>query len=199
MKLGWILWLASILGGNVQEQTCLATTVYLEARDQPIEGQYAVAEVALRRRESGRWGGTVCEVVKSSRQFAPTLLSKDYPVQNGPAWQRAWKVAGNSLQNWRLPPEHRKLYVPGADHFFAHGIARPAWLDYGQPVAVIGDHSFYRVDGVKRPVMLPASTGVAPSGDAPAASPAIAPAVLERAAQAVEAARAVPLAMHAPR
>ena len=197
MKLGWILWLASILGGNVQEQTCLATTVYLEARDQPIEGQYAVAEVALRRRESGRWGGTVCEVVKSSRQFAPTLLSKDYPVRNARAWQRAWKVAGNSLQNWRLPPAHRKLYVPGADHFYAHEIARPAWLDYGQPVAVIGDHSFYRVDGVKRPAMLPAAAPAAPA-DA-GATPSVAPAVLEREAQAVETARAVPLAMRASR
>lgn len=198
MKLGWILWLASILGGNVQEQTCLATTVYLEARNQPIEGQYAVAEVALRRRESGRWGSSVCEVVNSSRQFAPALLSKDYPVRNARAWQRAWKVAGNSLQNWRLPPAHRKLYVPGADHFYAHGIARPAWLDYGQPVAVIGDHSFYRVDGVKRPVTLPAARIGAPDGAAPATAPAPGPAVLEREAQAVHAARATPLAMHGP-
>lgn len=198
MKLGWILWLASILGGNVQEQTCLATTVYLEARNQPIEGQYAVAEVALRRRESGRWGNNVCEVVKSSRQFAPTLLSKDYPVKNARAWQRAWKVAGNSLQNWRLPPAHRKLYVPGADHFFAHQLVRPAWMDFAEPVAVIGDHSFYRVDGVRRPVMLPASA-TAPAADATPAAPAVAPAVLEREVQAVETARAVPLALRATR
>lgn len=185
MKLGWILWLASIMGGTVQDQTCLATTVYLEARDQPIEGQYAVAEVALRRRETGRWGASVCEVVKSSRQFAPTLLPTDYPVRNIRAWQRAWKVAGNSLHNWRLPPEHRRLYVPGADHFFAHHVVRPGWLEYGVPVAVIGDHSFYRVDGVKRPAAAPGDT--------------LQPATLDREARTAAAARAVPLAMHAPR
>jgi spore germination cell wall hydrolase CwlJ-like protein len=154
MKLGWILWLASVLGGNVQEQTCLATTVYLEARDQPVEGQYAVAEVALRRRESGRWGNNVCGVVKSSGQFAPTLLSKNYAVDNAKAWQKAWKVAGNSLQMWRLPAAYRKEYVPGADHFFAHEIARPAWLAYAEPIKVIGGHSFYRVDGVFRPAAM---------------------------------------------
>lgn len=157
MKLGWILWLASMLGGNVQEQTCLATTVYLESRDQPIEGQYAVAEVALRRRELGRWGGTVCEVVGSQRQFAPTLVSRDYRVDNFAAWQKAWKVAGNSLQMWRLPPAFRKLYVPGADHFFAHGLVLPAWALDAVPVAVIGAHSFYQLEGVRRPVVLEAS------------------------------------------
>jgi spore germination cell wall hydrolase CwlJ-like protein len=166
MKLGWILWLASILGGNVQEQTCLATTVYLEARDQPVEGQYAVAEVALRRRESGRWGNNVCTVVKSSGQFAPTLLSKNYAVDNAAAWQKAWKVAGNSLQMWRLPKPYRKEYVPGADHFFAHDIARPAWLAYAEPIKVIGGHSFYRVDGVHRPAaleLLPGTIDVTPT------------------------------------
>lgn len=193
MKLGWILWLASILGGNVQEQTCLATTVYLEARDQPMEGQYAVAEVALRRREDGQWGANVCDVVKSSGQFAPTLLSRDYPVENARAWQRAWKVAGNSLQNWRLPPANRKLYVPGATHFYAHDIANPSWIAYGEPVAVIGDHSFFRVDGVRRAQVLPAAL------PAPGASPVARPAVHEVDAEAVAAVPAIPLALNAPR
>jgi spore germination cell wall hydrolase CwlJ-like protein len=168
MKLGFILWLASILGGNVQEQTCLATTVYLEARGQPTVGQYAVAEVALRRRETGRWGDNVCAVVESSGQFAPTLLSRDYPVDSFKAWIKAWGVAGNALQIWRLPPADRTLYVPGADHFFAHDIAQPGWVEHAEPVRVIGDHSFYRVDGIKRPTTLKAAT------EAPANGPALA-------------------------
>ncbi len=162
MKLGWILWLASVLGGNAQEQTCLATTVYLEARNQPVEGQYAVAEVALRRRESGRWGNNVCAVVGSSGQFAPTLVSREYQLDNLKAWQKAWKVAGNSMQMWRLPPQYRKLYVPGADHFHAHNIVQPSWIHEAEAIAVIGDHSFYRVDGIKRVHPLKANTVVAP-------------------------------------
>jgi len=162
MKLEWILWLASMLGGNAQEQTCLATTVYLEARNQPTDGQYAVAEVALRRREGGRWGKNVCAVVGSSGQFAPTLVSPEYQVDNYKAWQKAWKVAGNSLQMWRLPLQFRKLYVPGADHFHANHIVQPSWALDAEPVAVIGDHSFYRVDGIKRVHALKASAVEAP-------------------------------------
>jgi spore germination cell wall hydrolase CwlJ-like protein len=48
--------------------------VYLEARDQSARGQQAVAEVALRRRDSGLWGDNLCSVVTARKQFAPTLV-----------------------------------------------------------------------------------------------------------------------------
>ena len=53
MKLSALLWMASVLPSHLADQTCLATTVYLEARSEPTIGQYAVAEVALRRRDRG--------------------------------------------------------------------------------------------------------------------------------------------------
>ncbi len=56
MKLAWILWMASLFHNPVADRTCLATTMYLEARGEPVIGQLAVAEVALRRRDSGEWG-----------------------------------------------------------------------------------------------------------------------------------------------
>ena len=56
MKLSFLLWLASLLPQPAADPLCLATTVYLEARDQPVIGQRAVAEVALRRQADGRWG-----------------------------------------------------------------------------------------------------------------------------------------------
>jgi hypothetical protein len=34
--------------------------------------------------------------------------------------------------------------VPGASHFAAHNLVTPSWAS-SEPVAVIGDHSFYRV------------------------------------------------------
>ena len=60
MKLAWILWLAQILPQPAADSLCLSTTLYLEARDQSERGQRAVAEVALRRRDSGLWGDDVC-------------------------------------------------------------------------------------------------------------------------------------------
>ena len=145
MKLEWLLWLASILPQPLADHTCLATTVYLEARSEPILGQQAVAEVAMRRHQSGRWGDTVCAVVNAKGQFAQSLVSKHYRLKNSAAWGKAWRVAGDSLRNWSLPPEQRKLVVPDADHFFAQAIANPSWSG-NRVVAVIGGHSFISVN-----------------------------------------------------
>lgn len=144
MKLAWILWLAQILPQPAAEPLCLATTVYLEARDQSLAGQRAVAEVALRRRDSGLWGNDVCSVVTARGQFAPSLIHPGHRLKNPKAWTTSAMVAFQALRDWSLPPEQRQELVPGASHFAAHDIANPEWAAT-QPVAVIGDHSFYRV------------------------------------------------------
>ena len=144
MKLEWLLWLASLLPQPVADHVCLATTVYLEARSEPELGQRAVAEVAMRRLDAGRWGDTVCAVVNAKGQFAQSIVSPSYQIRNPKAWGKAWHVAGDALHNWSLPLAQRKLVVPHADHFFAQNIASPSWRD--RPlVAVIGGHSFVRV------------------------------------------------------
>lgn len=145
MKLEWLMWLASLLPQPLADHTCLATTVYLEARSEPVLGQMAVAEVAMRRLQARRWGDTVCAVVNAKGQFAQSIVSKNYVIRNPKAWQRAWTVAGDALRNWALPVEQRKLVVPDADHFFAQNVANPTWRDE-HLVAVIGGHSFIRVN-----------------------------------------------------
>lgn len=144
MKLAWILWLANLMPQPAADQLCLATTVYLEARNQSALGQRAVAEVALRRLERGHWGDSLCDVVTSPKQFAPTLVSPNYRLVNLKAWNRAVEVALNARTDWSRPFPQRKQVVPGADHFVALGIASPDWAR-GVPVATIGDHTFYKV------------------------------------------------------
>ena len=149
MKLAWILWLSSnVLPQPAADSLCLSTTVYLEARDQTVRGQQAVAEVALRRRDSGLWGGNLCSVVTARKQFAPTILSPNTKLANTNAWTRAVSVALESERNWSLPPEKRREVVPGASHFMAHAIAAPAWRNAHQ-VATIGDHTFLRVQSLR--------------------------------------------------
>lgn len=147
MTLETLFFIAALFGGQVKEQTCLAATVYLEARDQPSRGQWAVAEVALRRLEQGHWGDSLCEVVKARRQFAPTLVPADTEIDQPEAWDKAWRVAGHAMAMWQRPPGGREQVVPGADHFFAHNVvsAEPAWAR-GRPGTVIGDHTFVQVD-----------------------------------------------------
>lgn len=148
MKLDWILWLSSALTPQAADSLCLSTTLYLEARDQSVLGQQAVAEVALRRRDSGLWGDTVCDVVTARKQFAPTIVSPNTRLNNAQAWSEAVSVALAAERNWALPLGQRKEIVPGASHFLAHAIAAPSWRNAYQ-VAQIGDHTFLRVQKLK--------------------------------------------------
>ena len=148
MKLAWILWLASILPPQAADSLCLSTTLYLEARDQSVLGQHAVAEVALRRADSGLWGDSVCDVVTARKQFAPTIVSPRTRLTNTEAWSQSVTIALEAQRNWALPAGERKELVPGASHFLAHAIASPSWRNAYQ-VATIGDHTFLRVQNLK--------------------------------------------------
>ncbi len=148
MQLAWIMWLASVLPTQTADSLCLSTTVYLEARDQSVRGQEAVAEVALRRRDSGIWGDTLCDVVTADKQFAPSLVAPNTPIYNDDAWAEAINVAFDAERNWALPPGQRREIVPGASHFMAYRTAQPSWRNAYQ-VATIGDHTFLRVQSLK--------------------------------------------------
>jgi spore germination cell wall hydrolase CwlJ-like protein len=147
MKLVWILWLSQLMPQPAADSLCLSTTLYLEARDQSLRGQQAVAEVIMRRRDSGIWGDDLCSVVTARKQFAPTIVSPDTRINNNGAWAEAVDVAMDSERNWALPPGERKEVVPGASHFAALSLASPSWRTAYQ-VATIGDHTFFKVQSL---------------------------------------------------
>ncbi|MGA9343259.1 MAG: cell wall hydrolase [Rhodanobacteraceae bacterium] len=145
MTLAWLLWFTTLLPQPIADQTCLAATVYLEARSESSIGQTAVAEVAMRRRESGHWGRSVCDVVQAHGQFALSMTNKHFEFRNPKAWREAWKIAGHTMATWTLPRADRKVVVPHADHFVVANSVSPDWIT-GPPLATIGAHSFYRVN-----------------------------------------------------
>jgi spore germination cell wall hydrolase CwlJ-like protein len=145
MKLAFLLWLASAMPQHASDQFCLTTMVYLEARGESDTGQLAVAEVALRRRETGHWGSTVCEVVRAPGQFATARTNDKFFLDDPDAWRKAWSVAERAIQTWSLPRAQRRLIVPGADHFIAVNSTSPSWIKE-PPLATIGGHNFYRTD-----------------------------------------------------
>ena len=144
MTVSTILWLASLLPQPHADQLCLATTIYLEARSEPIEGQRAVAEVALARLDSQQYGDTLCAVLSKPKQFALTTVPSSYPLRDLRAWKRAWQAMHEALAAYRQPPDQRDLVAQGATHFVALAVASPSWAQ-GEPVAVIGEHTFYRL------------------------------------------------------
>ena len=144
MNFSLLLWLTTIMPQPVADHACLATTVYLEARSESTNGQMAVAEVALRRRDRGTWGDTLCKVVTAPHQFATSTTPGSFAITNLEAYQKAWTVAGRSIQNWQLPAAQRRVLVPHADHF-ATVAAVPAW-SLKRPSMTIGDHAFYALN-----------------------------------------------------
>jgi len=152
MHLSFLLWVASLLPQSAADPLCLASTVYLEARDQSQLGQRAVAEVALRREEDGRWGDSVCEVVTAPKQFAPTLVNPNIEMGSLDSWQKAFDVAFQAEADWQLPAAERHEVVPGASHFAAHYV-NPSWTSFPR-VKTIGDHTFYRVEKLREPQMV---------------------------------------------
>src|SRR5271167_3284274 len=54
---------ATLARRRANDLECLAENVYFEARGEPLEGQYAVAEVTLNRTWAQNFPHTICEVV----------------------------------------------------------------------------------------------------------------------------------------
>jgi spore germination cell wall hydrolase CwlJ-like protein len=122
---------------NASALTCLAVSIYHEARNQPLLGQQAVAAGILRRVTISRWGDTICAVVQPS-QFS--YLSRDYsfpPILERAAWQQALTVAVQALIDGPTP------LAAEADHYHATYVS-PSWGQEMQEVMRIGGHVFYR-------------------------------------------------------
>lgn len=115
---------------------CLALNIYHEARDQPLAGQLAVAQVTLNRVESPRYPDNVCDVVYEEHQFSWYWDGKsDTPFDAG-AWETAQLVASAALDGSKMTD------LEGVTHYHALYVL-PYWSDQTKLVAQIGDHRFY--------------------------------------------------------
>ncbi len=129
-----------------QDLQCLAENIYFESRGEPLEGQYAVAEVTLNRTRAQNFPHTVCEVVHEARwdparrrlvaDFSWTALGEQIP-RDGHAWKQAMSVASAVYDDLNEPR------VPDALFYHATGI-RPGWARTRKVVATIGNHIFYK-------------------------------------------------------
>ena len=115
---------------------CLAIAIYYEARNQPIDGQIAVAEVILNRVESERYPDDVCGVVWQHRQFSFTHDGRAENPQHE-VWPTIQTLAAGILED----PEVY-LLGHGATHYHATYVD-PYWSSELEVVGQIGDHIFY--------------------------------------------------------
>ena len=128
------------------EIICIAMAVYHEARGEPLEGQYAVAQVVMNRVRDPRYPDDACSVVyeggetRHECQFSFFCDGKsDQPTDYVP-WHVAQLIAAAVYEGRAAP------VVGGATHYHARRV-HPDWASSGYVVATVNDHIFYR--GVK--------------------------------------------------
>jgi spore germination cell wall hydrolase CwlJ-like protein len=121
--------------GMSADMNCLATAVYFESKGEPLDGQLAVAQVIMNRVASGRFGRTVCDVVKAPRQFSFVRGGALRAPTNQSQFRTARAIAWIALNDaW-------SRIIGSATHFHATHV-RPGWKL--ERVALIGNHIFYR-------------------------------------------------------
>ncbi len=76
---------------------------------------------------------------------AKALIKPDFALDNLKAWNRAAAIAWEVVLEANKPQQDRREVVPGADHFLVSTLENPPLWAQGEPLARIGDHSFYKV------------------------------------------------------
>jgi spore germination cell wall hydrolase CwlJ-like protein len=141
----------SLFGGltedefRARELRCMATAIYFEARDEPIKGQIAVAQVVMNRIRSPFYPKTVCGVVYQGErnrhgcQFSFTCTGKRNTVNEKEEWATAVKLAKQVIAGEVWINE-----VGYATHYHATYV-HPPWRHELDKVAQIGGHIFYKM------------------------------------------------------
>ena len=128
------------------EVKCLAQNIYWEARNQSIQGMYAVADVTLNRVKDKRWPSTVCEVVKQRKnaggrwvcQFSWYCDGKSDTPKNR---ERAVFNLCTMIAYVRLKSKDSVL-LPDVYWYHTDSVD-PYWVDAYSHKVTIGDHHFY--------------------------------------------------------
>jgi spore germination cell wall hydrolase CwlJ-like protein len=123
------------------EWQCLRQAIYFEARGETLEGQFAVAEVILNRRDVADFPGSVCAVVgqggKGSCQFSFICDGRSDKMTDTQAMDRAGRIARLMLDG--AP----RTLTQGATYFHTRNV-HPVWSRRFSRTAEIGAHMFYR-------------------------------------------------------
>jgi len=130
---------------------CMATNIYHEAKNQPMVGQIAVAQVVMNRANDSRYPNNVCDVVKQG------LTYKNGKVVLGKC-QFSWYCDGKKddvnmkSEKWRNSIRYASMVMTnkitlditeGATHYHATYV-RPAWARTKTKTVRINRHIFYK-------------------------------------------------------
>lgn len=116
--------------------TCIAKSIYWEARGEPRNGKIGIAGVILNRVAHEKFPDTICEVVyqKNPLQFSK-LITKGTPITNWESWKDSLDLAEKIVRKQIIiSPKFKALY------FDEKSVKPPKGLKLH---AIIGNHKFY--------------------------------------------------------
>lgn len=127
-----------------QELVCLAENIYWESRGEPVEGQVAVAQVTINRKQLGLWGQNLCEVVYYKRNkicHFSWVCSRQPKHKNQQQWQQAQLIAKRvaDINYTQYQYKYRT-----ATHFH-NTTVKPVWSKKLKQVKQVNNHIFYEL------------------------------------------------------
>ena len=130
---------------------CMAANIYHEAKNQPMAGQIAVAQVVMNRVNDNRYPDNVCDVVKQGLTYKNGKVvlgkcqfswycdgKKDDVDKKSEKWKNSLRYASMVITN-RITLD----VTEGATHYHATYV-RPAWARTKTKTVRINTHIFYR-------------------------------------------------------
>ena len=130
---------------------CMAVNIYHEAKNQPMAGQIAVAQVVMNRVKDNRYPDNVCDVVKQGLTYKNGKVvlgkcqfsgycdgKKDDVDKKSEKWRNSLRYASMVITN-RITLD----VTEGATHYHATYV-RPAWARTKTKTVRINSHIFYR-------------------------------------------------------
>lgn len=129
------------------DEVWLAKAIYFEARNEPTEGQAAVAKVVLNRLDDPRWPKSVKAVVSQGEtkrnrcQFSFMCDGKPEHIKDKKAWKRALQIASETLSGWRSGEDMGCAHSYRADYVTSTSALR--WFATLRKEKQEGRHIFY--------------------------------------------------------
>ncbi len=126
-----------------RELKCLSEALYFEARGEQIEGQIAVADVIINRKNSKRFPRTICGVVsegshkRNACQFSYNCDGKLELIYDKKTYKRIVKLSSMILNGAFSD------ITKGATFFHASEVS-PSWSKKFKKTRKIGRHIFYK-------------------------------------------------------
>ena len=130
---------------------CLALNIYWEARDQPLAGQIAVAQVVVNRANDIRYPDNICEVVYEAEY---SNYESEHPTKH--MCQFSWFCDGipdepkeETAFEWSVQVARAVLegktpdLTSMATHYHSIDV-KPTWSYYYKKTIRIEDHIFYK-------------------------------------------------------